>query len=92
MSHACYPKCKIDNWAILGKRPNPEHPKSSDYGLVGCYLCGRIWEMRPEYEVEDRFGAGPAKDFEVTKEYAIQNYPNLNKERFDKVLKARLAA
>jgi hypothetical protein len=88
----CYPKCNLKNMAAIGNRPNPSYPHSSDYGILGCKVCGTLWEFRPEYEVEDRFGGGPQREFEVSEEYVIKHYPNLNDEKFKLVLAARKAA
>jgi hypothetical protein len=85
----CSPRCRLENLTGIGMRKNPLHPKSSDYTLLGCLVCGTLWEFRPEYEVEDRFGGGPAKQYEISEKEALAHYPDMYKDDFMKVLAAK---
>jgi hypothetical protein len=85
LTNKCYPKCNSRSLIYLGDRKNPVFTLSSDYGLVGCTVCGTIWELRPDYEVESRHGGGPSTEHEVSMDYAINNYPNIKKANLLKI-------
>jgi hypothetical protein len=85
LTNKCFPKCNSRSLIYLGDRKNPAHPQSSDYGLVGCIICGTLWELRPDYEVESIYGGGPSTEFEVSMDYATKNYPNIKKVNLAKI-------
>lgn len=85
----CAPTCNRDLLTYIAERRNPEFLKSTNYALLGCMVCGALWEYRPEYEVEDRFGPGVTKSFEVSASYVKENYSNINSNQLQVVLNAR---